>query len=94
MQISSESGQIFRTSPSLVGSPPSGDSTEQDAVWDIFDDREFYVQLLKEVLSGNGGVLSQRDEERFRFRSARLPPAFPMQKNLERQGTTEGPTWF
>ena len=35
----------------------------QDAVLDIFDDRDFYVQLLKEVLSG-GGVLSQQDEEK------------------------------
>lgn len=36
----------------------------QDAVRDIFDDRDFYVQLLKEVLSGGAGVLSQQDEEK------------------------------
>lgn len=37
---------------------------QQDAVLDIFDDRDFYVQLLKEVLSGGAGVLSQQDEEK------------------------------
>lgn len=36
----------------------------EDAVLDIFDDRDFYVQLLKEVLSGGAGVLSQQDEEK------------------------------
>jgi len=36
----------------------------EDAVRDIFDDRDFYVQLLKEVLSGGAGVLSQQDEEK------------------------------
>ncbi|CAJ1328358.1 unnamed protein product, partial [Effrenium voratum] len=34
----------------------------EEAVQDIFDDRDFYVQLLKEVLSGTG--ISQKDEEK------------------------------
>ena len=42
---------------------PFANEKHEDAVLDIFDDRDFYVQLLKEVLSG-GGVLSQQDEEK------------------------------
>lgn len=66
---------------------PFANEKHEDAVLDIFDDRDFYVQLLKEVLSGGAGVLSQQDEEKQLLAEIQGP-------GCRASATTEGKMWW
>jgi hypothetical protein len=66
---------------------PFANKKHEDAVLDIFDDRDFYVQLLKEVRSGGAGVLSQQDEEKQLLAEIQGP-------GCRASATTEGKMWW